>query len=421
MFDSKSGTRPSARAGARRASGIRLVLAAAVVAGSVLATVPGDAAFASGGWSAPIAADPGQTVSSVSCPSVRFCIAVDEAGNAIIHKRNNSWEAPNPIEVGDGGLPSVSCTSTIFCMAVDGAGNVRRYSYGTWFKKFSIDSVALDAVACTKGTTCVAVDSAGDALVYGPVGWSTPDLIDSSHSLTAVSCATAAFCVAIDANGALTFNGTTWSGRSIIDLLGTLESVSCASSSLCAAVDDNGDAVSYNGAGWSLLPAIVDPGHVLTAVSCPTWGNLCVAVDNHGDAFTYDGTTWSAATTIDATNALVALSCPTVNFCVAVDASGNALTFPPPLKITTTSLPTATARHPYSATVHATGGNPPYRWLANLPRGLRINRTTGLISGTPRQAGAITITVTVRDQKIRLSHRVPSQDRASKLLPFNIS
>ena len=421
MFDSKSGTRPSTGAGARRAAGVRLVLAAAIVVGSALVAVPGGAAFATGGWSAPIAADPGQTVSSVSCPSVRFCIAVDEAGHAIIHKRNNSWEAPNPIDVGDGGLPSVSCTSTIFCMAVDGMGNVRRYSYGTWFKKLSIDpGEALDAVACTKGTICVAVDAAGAALVYGPVGWSAPDPIDS-NPLTAVSCPTAVFCVAIDHDGALTFNGTTWSGRSTIDVLGTLESVSCASSSLCVAVDDNGDAVSYSGAGWSLLPAIVDPGHALTAVSCPTRGNLCVAVDNHGDAFTYDGTTWSAATTIDGTTALVALSCPTVNFCLAVDGLGEALTFPPPLKITTTSLPTATARHPYSATVHATGGNPPYRWLADLPRGLRINRTTGLISGTPRQAGSITITVTVRDQKIRLSHRVPSQDRASVQLPLNVS
>jgi Putative Ig domain len=400
----------------------RVVLAAAIVAGSALAVVPGGAAFASGNWSPPTPADPGATVSSVSCPTVKFCVAVDGAGNAVIHKRNNTWEAPNPIDVGDGGFTSVSCVSALLCMAVDAAGNERRYANGTWFRALSIDpGVAINAISCFRGQSCVAVDAAGSVLAYNGVSWSAPAAVDAPHALTALSCPTPTFCAAVDDNaGALTFNGFTWSGPIPIDLGSTVEALSCASSSLCVAVDDHGNAVSYHGLGWS-LPTSVDPGHALRSVSCPTSGGLCVAVDDHGDALTYDGTAWSAPSTIDSTHALVALSCPTVNFCVAVDALGDALTFPPPLAITTTSLPGATAGHTYTATVGATGGNPPYRWLASLPRGLRISRTTGVISGIPRRTGTYTFKVTVRDQKIRISHRVPSQDRAWVLLSLTVS
>jgi hypothetical protein len=400
----------------------RVVLAAAIVVGSALAVVPGGAAFASGPWSAPTPADPGAAVSSVSCPTVKFCVAVDGAGNAVIHKRNNTWEAPNPIDVGDGGFTSVSCVSAIFCMAVDAAGNERRYAYGTWFRALSIDpGVAIDAISCLRGPSCVAVDAAGNVLAYDGVSWSSPDAVDAPHSLTAVSCTTATFCAAVDDNAdALTFNGFTWSGPTSIDPGHTVEGLSCASSSLCVAVDDNGNAVTYNGTEWS-APTDVDSDRALRAVSCPTAGGLCVAVDDNGDALTYDGTSWSGPTPIDSPYALVALSCPTVNFCVAVDALGDALTFPPPLAITTTSLPGATVGHTYTATVGATGGNPPYRWLASLPRGLRISRTTGVISGIPRRTGTYTFKVTVRDQKIRISHRVPSQDRAWVLLSLTVS
>ncbi|MFE9257795.1 S8 family peptidase [Streptomyces sp. NPDC006879] len=46
----------------------------------------------------------------------------------------------------------------------------------------------------------------------------------------------------------------------------------------------------------------------------------------------------------------------------------------------------------------ASGGTKPYRWsAANLPSGLTINTTTGLISGLARGAGTRTVTVTATD------------------------
>jgi hypothetical protein len=57
-----------------------------------------------------------------------------------------------------------------------------------------------------------------------------------------------------------------------------------------------------------------------------------------------------------------------------------------PLQITTTSLPDATIGVPYSATLQAIGGTPPYKWKVfsgTLPAGLTLNKTSGTISGTP--------------------------------------
>ena len=70
------------------------------------------AAVASGTWSPPTSVDSGASPTSVSCPTVKFCIAVDDTGNAVIHKRNNTWETPDLVDAAGGGLASVSCAST---------------------------------------------------------------------------------------------------------------------------------------------------------------------------------------------------------------------------------------------------------------------------------------------------------------------
>ena len=421
MFD-RLRTRGRVARDAGRRRGGRVMVAAAIVAGTALATATGDgAAFASGMWSAPTLVDSGGGLTSVSCPTVKFCIAVDGTGNAVTHRRNNTWDTPNPIDLGDGGLASVSCASTLFCMAVDGVGSEKRYAYGTWFHAVPIDpGVALGAVSCVKNTFCVAVDDSGNALVYDGTVWTSPTLIDAGNSLVGVACPTVGFCAAIDGSAnALTFDGTSWSSPVSVDPGNTMESVSCATPTLCAAVDDNGNAVTYDGTSWS-SPTNIDGAHALDSVSCAPSG-VCVAVDNSGNALIYDGISWSGPSSIDSTNILESVSCPTANFCAAVDAVGNALTFPPPVAITTTSLPAGTHRIFYSATLAASGGNPPYKWLAKLPRGLRMGRTTGVISGTPRRSGHFTVTVTLLDQKIRITGRPATQNRAVVSLILNIS
>lgn len=63
---------------------------------------------------------------------------------------------------------------------------------------------------------------------------------------------------------------------------------------------------------------------------------------------------------------------------------------PPPLKLTTTSLPAATAGVHYSQKLTATGGAEPYTWsIAGeaLPPGLTLQPDTGVISGSPTAGG----------------------------------
>lgn len=73
-----------------------------------------------------------------------------------------------------------------------------------------------------------------------------------------------------------------------------------------------------------------------------------------------------------------------------------------PLVITTSSLPSGSVGVPYSTTVTATGGIPPYTWavLSDTPdtgSWLSINPTTGVLSGTPGTAETETVTVQVTD------------------------
>ena len=76
------------------------------------------------------------------------------------------------------------------------------------------------------------------------------------------------------------------------------------------------------------------------------------------------------------------------------------ITIKPPLVITTTSFPSATVGVPYSFTLSATGGTPPYVWAWLLdfpaPPGLTLS-TTGVLSGTPTAEGTWNLSITVQD------------------------
>ena len=73
---------------------------------------------------------------------------------------------------------------------------------------------------------------------------------------------------------------------------------------------------------------------------------------------------------------------------------------PTTLRVTTTSLPSGQVSTPYSATLAASGGTPPYQWSVSsgaLPSGLTLAPSTGVISGTPtaaENAEAVTLQVT---------------------------
>ncbi|NYF90957.1 beta strand repeat-containing protein [Tunturibacter empetritectus] len=68
-----------------------------------------------------------------------------------------------------------------------------------------------------------------------------------------------------------------------------------------------------------------------------------------------------------------------------------------PLSITSSAFASATANQPYSASLNATGGTPPYTWSgAGLPAGVSL-ATNGILSGTPTVSGNFPITLAVTD------------------------
>ena len=70
------------------------------------------------------------------------------------------------------------------------------------------------------------------------------------------------------------------------------------------------------------------------------------------------------------------------------------------LRVATASLPSGQVGTPYSTTLAASGGTPPYQWSVSsgaLPPGLTLAVSTGVISGTPttaENAEAVTLQVT---------------------------
>ena len=76
---------------------------------------------------------------------------------------------------------------------------------------------------------------------------------------------------------------------------------------------------------------------------------------------------------------------------------------PPPLNITTTSLPNGTATVSYSFVLNATGGTPPYTWslaAGPLPAGLSLS-SGGQIAGTPTTTGSYPVRIGVTDSAQR--------------------
>jgi hypothetical protein len=100
----------------------------------------------------------------------------------------------------------------------------------------------------------------------------------------------------------------------------------------------------------------------------------------------------------------------------SIDECFDVVPQPTTLTILTSSLPSGTKGTPYSTTLSAAGGVEPYIWgVSKLPHGLKLNKTTGVISGTPTQLGEFVVKIRVKDST------VPRPDKTHVSLTLTIN
>jgi hypothetical protein len=153
-------------------------------------------------WLPPTAVDgPGNGLDSVSCaPGTTFCAAVDdgEVGNVFVSSNGFSGWSSAEIDPTTG-LTSVSCASASFCVAVEFGGNalVTENGFGTWSTTDIDPGKILMSASCPSAAFCAAVDNSGQAVIdteaapaglyvsklspfTGPVAGGTPVTISGS-------------------------------------------------------------------------------------------------------------------------------------------------------------------------------------------------------------------------------------------------
>ncbi len=145
-------------------------------------------------------------------------------------------------------------------------------------------------------------------------------------------------------------------------------------------------------------------GFTLSPSSCNTSAFPCGTLTSPGpqpgtppntvQTATYTPPSSQTATSATITATAVGGSQPSISFTFTINPPA-----PPPLVISTTTLPNGTENTSYSQTLSATGGVTPYSWAlasGTLPTGLSLS-ATGVISGTPTAAGNFSFTVKVSD------------------------
>ena len=193
----------------------------------------------------------------------------------------------------------------------------------------------LTAISCPTINFCAAVDDNGDVITStnpsgGSGAWTTAT-IDPGSFLASISCPTSGFCLAGgDPGGDEAFVSDNPSGGAgawtTITLPEGLEGIDCPSTTLCVGVNSGGDVLTSvdPASSPSWVAGVVDPGGLLSAVSC-AGTSLCVTV---GQAIATSTTPAGGATTWRTDTAhrgLSDVSCPSTSLCVIADSSGNVL------------------------------------------------------------------------------------------------
>jgi photosystem II stability/assembly factor-like uncharacterized protein len=432
------------------------VLGAGVLLMTVCQFTPASASEpdSSSSWSSQTFSD-ASILSGVSCFTSMSCIAVGYGsdGGVILKTTDggNTWTSEaDPVP---GALSGISCVlSTTDCYAVGNydadLGVIIATTDGgsSWTSQTAPSGEdGLVGVSCPSTSTCIAVlgyndgSETADPLIRttdGGSSWVSVAAPAGVGDLDGISCSSESNCVAVGfGSGVVTSSddGATWSAPTGgPDELGD---VSCLlSTSFCAAVGGTptspGTAFFSSDEGSTWTAGSVPSGtELLSGVSCSSSAD-CEAVGGQSSGLsltsTDGGSDWTSQIVPSGTGLLRSVACPSTSVCYAVGQSsgdnGLILVGGSALAITTTSLPAATIGQQYSVTLMASGGNPQYTWKLSsgkLPKGLKLDKSTGEISGTPStKSQTSTFSVEVLDTKVG---KPKTQNTATAALTITVS
>lgn len=297
------------------------------------------------GWSQPefVAAGPSPSLfpgaEDISCAGVSLCVMVGREGRFLYSTDPtggiDAWTETQVSDPSPSDLIAVSCPTVDFCGAVDDAGSVfisQDPEQGAWIEIALGAGTGLTDIACSSAAFCVAGDEAGNVFVSedpgeGTAAWEETEL-EADGRILSVSCAGPSLCVvAADDDTFVSTNPVagTWSSTG----LDNVRDVSCPSASFCAATTFDGILVSDEPAGgagaWT-----ESPGSTISAglISCPS-AAFCVTVDIRGRTSTSNdpggadpGWNVVALRSGDASG----LTCTSSDFCAMALFSGDLLT-----------------------------------------------------------------------------------------------
>lgn len=248
------------RTSARRTA-LALVALVTMVVAVPLGAASADASSSPWKWTASVKVPHYKSAGSgnVSCPTERFCAAVDE--NRVVWSTHptvgSSWTGyeleplTSPYLIGGNvALRSIDCVSIDFCMVVDNMGQVFTTTTpmtgaDSWtVRSLDDDQVAeLTSVSCASATACVALAYSGAAFTLTPTGWQRSQVAPHEGAASfQVSCATTTLCAAVEADGYIyTIDpsiGGAWTSTKLGNPLGGWISIDCTAKQ-CIAVGNS--------------------------------------------------------------------------------------------------------------------------------------------------------------------------------------
>ena len=320
------------------------------------------------GAQGPAAGGPYAQLASVSCPRVRWCVAVGFhtiGSGPALYPLAETWNGRSwrllRTPVIHGTLQGIACPRRAACIAVGGRDNrdgiqaaplAATWNGHSWRllktahtgSNFEVTDLA--SISCKSPRWCVAVSGYGGAEptessaveAWNGRRWRLRTVFGQS-SLNGVACKTEASCLAVGSTSPASDSwvpfgaaqaGTGWQAVATPpgdsgDLDTSLSGVSCATATLCMAVGEGMLTDQWNGNAWQQL-TVPGPGQ-LAGVSCYGAAS-CVAVGQDGQlgaaAQAWNGQAWRVLSPVQPSGPsyLASVRCPRPARCMAVGFYG---------------------------------------------------------------------------------------------------